>query len=333
MPIYHCRIAHPKTPAVGRQEYLERQGKQAYREDKLHSESANLPSWAKDAHDFWNTCQQYEKGIKYTEIEFALPNEVTPQEAIEMARKICREELQGHAYTMAVHENIGRISGIPNRHCHVMYTEREADPARPEPTRENYFKKSRTRKDGTISGGYKKAWKMSKDMTHAWYNGFRQHVETSINQAMERMGRPERVSCKSYAEQGKDIVPQIHVGAKSVAMKGERYQQNEAIKLGRAIIAENTRDAIALRNVAERYRKFNLAEALDKGLGKMGTPAMVEEKRRLDEVEQAEAEIAAVMQGTEMHALVTHTEAPRLPKRPRRIAVMRNTSRDRGHSR
>ena len=32
MPIYHCNISQPKTPAAGRQEYLERQGKQAYRE-------------------------------------------------------------------------------------------------------------------------------------------------------------------------------------------------------------------------------------------------------------------------------------------------------------
>ena len=326
MPIYHCHMSQPKTPAVGRQEYLERLGRQAYREDKLYSESANLPSWAADARDFWNTCQNYEAGIKYTEIEFALPNEIDPKTAIEMAKKICHEELHGHAYTMAVHENIGRISGVYNRHCHVMYTEREVDPARSEPCREQYFKKSRTRKDGTISGGYKKAWKMSKDRTHAWYNAFRQHVEDAINQSMEHMGRPERVSCKSYAEQGKAVMPQIHVGAKDVSMKGKRYQLNEEIKLNRMILAEAYRDKVAIRNIAEKEGDMNLVYSLNRRLDHMETPETAEEKRKLDEIAQAELEVTAAMKGVQIPEKAT--EEKRMKK-----VVGRHLTRSRGNTR
>lgn len=233
MNYFHCHISRPQTAAGTRNNYIERTGKYSQREDRVYCESGNLPSWAKDAQDFWKTCEKNERGSQYTEIEFALPNEVSLQTAVKMAQSICHDDLHGHAYTMAIHENIGRISGIQNRHVHVMYTEREIEPNRPEPNRENYFKKSRTRKDGSVSGGYRKAVKMTKDRTHTWFHGVRKHIEQMINREMEQINSKERVSCESYKRQGKDIVPQIHVGAKSVALKDDTYQLNEEIKSAR----------------------------------------------------------------------------------------------------
>lgn len=301
MAIYHCHQSQPKTPATQRQAYLERLGKQAYREDKVFSESANLPSWAKNANDFWDACQQYEPGVQYTEIEFSLPNEVDEVAAIEMARAICREELGGHAYTMAIHENVGRISGVSNRHCHVMYTEREIDIKRQEPDRVNYFKKSRTRKDGTISGGYKKSWKMTKDRSHAWYRGFRKHVEIAINQELERLGIAERVSCESYKKQGKTVTPQIHVGAKDVKIRGERYRLNEEIKANRVANAELRRDRIALRNAAIKAKDEKLVQTLNEQLKEMDDVAeMLVEKQILQDDEVKKAEKAARLEAGQL---------------------------------
>lgn len=60
---------------------------------------------------------------------------------------------------------------------------------------------------------------------------YRQSWEKHMNQALERAGRPERVDCRSYQEQGTDTISGIHLGSHTSKDKSsERYRMNEEIK-------------------------------------------------------------------------------------------------------
>ena len=60
---------------------------------------------------------------------------------------------------------------------------------------------------------------------------YRQSWEKHMNQALERAGRPERVDCRSYQEQGTDTISGIHLGSHASKDKNsDRYRINEEIK-------------------------------------------------------------------------------------------------------
>ena len=60
---------------------------------------------------------------------------------------------------------------------------------------------------------------------------YRQSWEKHMNQALERAGRPERVDCRSYQEQGTDTISGIHLGSHASKDKiSDRYRINEEIK-------------------------------------------------------------------------------------------------------
>lgn len=228
-------------------DYITREGKykrhdNQVKEDLVYHASHNLPSWSIDARDFWKTEER--KGDGFRKIELALPVELSKEEQISLSQSYCEEEFgNNYCYTIAIHHSIGALSGEENPHAHIMFCERKIDHNRVEPKREDYFKKSRTRKDGTISGGYKKDPK--------FYGIKTEGKESWIYQTRERWGKMLReyylgrgqvslaykVSHKSLKEQGIDREAQKHLGAKTVGMYkrgivSERMEAYIAIKEG-----------------------------------------------------------------------------------------------------
>lgn len=60
---------------------------------------------------------------------------------------------------------------------------------------------------------------------------YRKAWEEHVNQALKKAGRPERVDCRSYTEQGADTISGIHLGSHASRQKdSDRYQINEEIK-------------------------------------------------------------------------------------------------------
>lgn len=60
---------------------------------------------------------------------------------------------------------------------------------------------------------------------------YRKSWEEHVNQALERAGRPERIDCRSYQDQGADTISGIHLGSHaSRNPKSERFRINEEIK-------------------------------------------------------------------------------------------------------
>lgn len=218
MAIYRCSI---KVATVGSgraaYDYICREGKYKNvrgKEDCIHSESKNLPSWTHGSgRIFWK--EEEKKLDGYRKIELALPNELSNEENIELVKEFCEERFGNeYSYSYAVHDTNGSLSGERNIHCHIMFSERKRDLSRTEPSREDYFRKSRTRKDGSISGGYKKDSFIVGSNRKQWLVETRKMWENALNKRL-RINGIQMVSAKSLAEQGIDR-PAIDLSMKDV---------------------------------------------------------------------------------------------------------------------
>lgn len=209
-------------------DYITRDGKykrhdNQVKEDLVYHASYNLPSWAKQPRDFWKQEEIYKDGFR--KIELSVPPEGSLQDQIELVESYCRAEFgDEYTYSFAIHHSIGALSGKENPHAHIMFCERKIDHNRVEPKREDYFKKSRTRKDGSISGGYKKDRKF-KGFDDAkgskWIDKTREDWGKMLREYYLVRGQISlayKVSHKSLKDQGVDRDPQKHLGYKVVGM-------------------------------------------------------------------------------------------------------------------
>lgn len=260
MAIFMCDIHPARTSAAHHYSYIMREA--SYKKlggimtDEKHETmvfSGNMPSWAADdPKRFWKIDDKSEKGNKYREAIIALPNELSPSEQKRLVENIRQKICPNSAYSYAIHNPYGSLSNIRNTHVHLMFCEREIEPERNEPDEINYFKKSRTLKNGSISGGYRKSINFGKDRKK-WLLFARQSVEDCINEALERNGSRERVSSKSIKNQRKEFqrahpeatpeelaakfhAPTPKLGRNRIFLyqnegtKSDRYRQYEAVK-------------------------------------------------------------------------------------------------------
>lgn len=191
------------------------------------NESFNIPSWAKSDRDFWKEEERIGDGFR--KIELALPIELTYDEQNNLVKDYIEENLKDYPLTYAIHDS----KDGKNPHAHIMFSERKIDKNRSEPDRENYFKKSRTRKDGSISGGYKKDPKIIKGNRKDWLITQRESWAIIQNRYLKEY--MISVSHKSLKEQGVERTPQIHVGSEGYRMKN----QSERYRINQEIIASN----------------------------------------------------------------------------------------------
>lgn len=196
-------------------------------EDDIRLTRSNgIPSWAKSPRDFWK--EEEKVGDGFRKIELALPIELEPKNQEQLVEQFVRYNFKDYPCTYAIHDS----KDGKNPHVHIMFSERKRVENREEPSRENFFKKSRTRKDGTVSGGYAKDTTITKGAGRKqWLLDLRQDWERGQNIYLERSNTPARVDCRSLKDQGLDRVPQIHVGAKAWRMKerSERFCENMEI--------------------------------------------------------------------------------------------------------
>ena len=194
--------------SMSKHDYLTRNGKYQFisngveREDLIFQESNNIPSWAEDAKDFWNESDLNDTNIKsrpFREIKLALPNELTEQENIELMKQYCNTHFANHPYTLVIHSKAATLSpSETNIHAHIMFSEREIDRNRKEPSREEYFKRSSIKKDGTFSGGYKKnrIWVQKETLL-----SLRKEWEEIINQAYKDKNINKEISSDTIKKQ------------------------------------------------------------------------------------------------------------------------------------
>lgn len=124
---------------------------------------------------------------------------------------------------------------------------------------------------------------------------YRKAWEQEVNQALERAGRPERVDCRSYEEQGSDRVSGIHLGSHASKNRdSDRYRLNETIKeLNRKNgDIRKTLDALE-REIREKNGE--LYEAVAERLGKL-RGEIVSARYYLEEIQERKDALGKEMQ-------------------------------------
>ena len=236
----------------------------------------NAPPEYADREKLWNSAEAVEtqwNSQLARKMRFALPREVPPDQWIEMVRQYCQEQFvsRGMCVDFAIHDP--KPPGH-NPHAHLLLTMRSLDEeGRWLPkSRKEYILDEAGNRIRDASG----RWKSRKIMTNDWNNlgnceTWRHAWETIQNEYLERNGRPERISLKSYERQGIDKIPMVHMGPAVTHLEQKGIRTNIG-DLNRDIKAANTlmatiRNALAALQawlVSLHDRKKALLEELEK---------------------------------------------------------------------
>lgn len=244
MAIFHLHVSNgskaQNKSAKTRFAYVTRTAEFERHPDRaLYAESGNMPSWSKSPEDFWQASDDHEakNGRVYREIEFALPRELSEAQQLKLAQDFAQDVTHYHGlpYTMAIHEGRGH-----NPHVHMLICERGDDGIERE--RAQFFKRANSKEPH--KGGARKIEEL-KDK--AWIVELRQGWEIQANAALEQARLEPRIDHRSYAAQGIELPPQIHLGVEAAAMarKGivtERYEQYLKIDEARELYKELQRE-------------------------------------------------------------------------------------------
>ena len=205
MAIMHLSVKNgAKGKGAAHAQYIERVGKYAQREDKILSESGNMPVWAQQIpREFWKAADQHERanGRSYRELEISLPRELTPEQQIELVREFTKNVLgESHAYTWSIHEPKAR-DGELNTHVHLMFSERKNDGI--ERDQSQYFKRY-NRANPELGGAGKDRYFTSR----YFVNAVREEWAQTVNERMHELGIDARIDHRSYKELGIDLQSQ-----------------------------------------------------------------------------------------------------------------------------
>ena len=176
----------------------------------MHAVSEHLPDWADgDARLFWDAVDLYERANArlFVRAIYALPRDFDHAEWVDLARGFAEDltGLERLPYTLAVHPGFDQEGRIHNPHVHLMISEHRDDGI--ERARRPWFR-APNRHDPARGG----APRSRVFHRRGWLEDARQHWADRLNTAFERNGRVDRVDHRSYARQGIDRQPGLHIG-------------------------------------------------------------------------------------------------------------------------
>lgn len=190
-------------------EYINREKAFSERGDCVYKQH-HLPKWAKDSPSvFFRAADRYspKNAARYKELEFALQNELTLEQNLEIVNRFIQENLPDHYYTLAVHDKIGAMSdGTHNLHVHLVFSTRLIDEVekKKERKRSAYFRyplrdnvKEKT-EDAMRSHGAPIDRKWS-DRTYIPH--LRASYEEIVNSVLEKYGYSARIDHRSLKAQ------------------------------------------------------------------------------------------------------------------------------------
>ncbi|MFD1417284.1 MobQ family relaxase [Companilactobacillus keshanensis] len=191
----------------------------------------NAPAWASNREQLWNEVEKKDRksNSRYAkEFNVALPIELSTDEQKELLTKYVQENFvdQGMVADVAIHRD-----HPDNPHAHVMLTNR---PFNPDGTwglkaKTQYIKDENGKQLLTKSGFPKqrKIWLVDWDKKEK-INEWRHNWATSVNQSLAQKNIPDRISEKSFVDQGIDDTPTQHEGINS--KRYERKEFNQQVK-------------------------------------------------------------------------------------------------------
>ena len=192
----------------------------------------NAPEWASDREQLWNEVERKDRraNSRYAkEFNVALPVELSEDEQKELLTKYVQENFvdEGMVADVAIHRD-----HPDNPHAHVMLTNR---PFNPDGTwglkskRKNILDENGNK---TYTGNSRfprsrKVWLVDWDKKEK-INQWRHNWAVSVNQVLEQKNIPDRISEKSFEDQGINEVPTQHEGINS--KRHERNKFNQQVK-------------------------------------------------------------------------------------------------------
>ena len=190
-------------------EYINREKAFSERGDCVYKQH-HLPKWAKDSPSvFFRAADRYspKNAARYKELEFALQNELTLEQNLEIVNRFIQENLPDHYYTLAVHDKIGAMSdGTHNLHVHLVFSTRLIDEVekKKERKRSAYFRyplrdnvKEKTEEAIRSHGApIDRKWA---DRTYVPH--LRASYEEIVNSVLEKYGYSARVDHRSLKSQ------------------------------------------------------------------------------------------------------------------------------------
>ena len=204
MAIYHLKVSVGNRvggqSAAAKYDYISREGHYTTKdpEELEYKESGNMPTWAEDdPGQYWQAADEHERanGVLFRQVQFALPQELNPDERRELARSFA-ERLTGEEklpYSLAIHKGEAKNPEDRNPHAHLVISERITDGQDRSP--ETWFKRA-NKKAPERGGALKSRSLQGKD----WLQQTRQEWERTANRALEQAGREERIDHRSIAE-------------------------------------------------------------------------------------------------------------------------------------
>ena len=259
MPCPHCKITIVKrsenesaVSAAAYQsgeklfsEYDQQQKYYPYKTEVTHKEillPPNAPPEYADRNTLWNAAEAQEKqwdSQLARRFVLAIPRELPPEQYADLLRDYCREFFvsKGMIADFAIHDK-----GDGNPHAHILLTMRAMD--------ENgkWLPKCRKIYDLDENGERIRLpsgrWKSHKQNTVDWNDRkyaeiWRQGWADTANRYLEANNRPERLDLRSYARQGIDQIPTVHMGPAVCQMEKKGIQTNIG-NLNRDIKAANS---------------------------------------------------------------------------------------------
>ncbi|WP_354631258.1 MobQ family relaxase [Levilactobacillus brevis] len=216
----------------------------------------NAPEWASDREQLWNEVEKKDRksNSRYAkEFNVALPVELSESEQKELLTKYVQENFvdQGMVADVAIHRD-----HPDNPHAHVMLTNR---PFNPDGTwglkaKTQYIKDESGEQLLTKSGFPKqrKIWLVDWDKKEK-INEWRKNWAVSVNQSLSQKNIPDRISEKSFVDQGIQETPTQHEGINS--QRQNRKAFNQQVRAQRSTQAK-------YHNLNEKIRNHEHFDAL-----------------------------------------------------------------------
>ena len=217
----------------GEKLFDDKEGKSYFYERSVKPESFiltpdNAPKWASDRQQLWNQVERKDRkaNSRYAkEFNVALPVELSQAEQKALLTK----------YVQANFVNSGMVADVAihrdhpdNPHAHVMLTNRPFNPdgSWGLKAKTQYIKDENGKQLLTKSGFPKqrKIWLVDWDKKEK-IDQWRHNWAVSVNQVLAQKNIPDRISEKSFEDQGIDKVPTQHVGINSKRQSRQAFNQ------------------------------------------------------------------------------------------------------------
>ena len=226
-------------------EYDQKQKYYSHKSEIVHTEimlPPHAPPEYADRNTLWNSAEAQEKQWNSQlarRFVLAIPREIPPEQYADLIRDYCREFFvsKGMIADFAIHDK-----GDGNPHAHILLTMRAMD------EKGKWLPKCRKVYDLDGNGERIRLpsgrWKSHKENTVDWNDRkyaeiWRQGWADTANRYLEANDRPERLDLRSYARQGIDKIPTVHMGPAACQMEKKGIQTNVG-NLNRDIKAANS---------------------------------------------------------------------------------------------